>query len=405
MGPNTKCSRLLALTFLAALLAACGAGEPRRGESAWSGTIDTLENGAIHIRNPAEGIWDRATAWRLEEELRIGVDDGDGPELFGRIADIAVDAYGRIYILEGQAQEIRVFDADGNFLRTIGRRGEGPGEFQGAAALLWGPDGHLWVVDPNNARYSVFDTTGAYLTMYRRTSGMHMIPWPGGMDARGYLTDITLDPTGGGSAFRTALVTYRFEDQDPVPVDTIRPPEYDGDYFELRSESSFTRASIPFAPRMVWRYDPSGSLWSGLTDRYRLIVQDLSGDTTRIIERPFDPLPVSSADREEALERMNWFTAQGGKLDASRIPRTKPAFQSFFTDPHGYLWVTPTTSKDETGRRFDIFDPDGRYLGSILNDFASTSYAPVIIGDRFYTVTTDEFEIPYLIRARIIGRE
>lgn len=405
MRPTAKRSQLLALTSLAALLTACGAGEPRMGESGWSGTIDTLENGAIHIRNPAQGIWDENTAWRLEEELRIGVDDGDGPELFGRIADIAVDAYGRIYILEGQAQEIRVFDADGTYLRTIGRKGGGPGEFQGANALLWGPEGHLWVVDPRNARYSIFDTTGVYLTMHRRTSGMHMVPWPGGLDEGGRLTDVILDPTGSGPSFNFALVTYRFEEQGAIPVDTIRLPEYDGEYFELRSESSFTRTSIPFAPQLIWRYDPHGLIWSGLTDRYRLVVQNLSGDTTRIIERPFEPIPVSSAEREEAIEGLEWFTAQGGKIDLSRIPRTKPAFQSFFTDPDDFLWVTPTTSKDATGHHFDIFDSDGRYLGRIESDFVSASYAPVIIGDRFYTVTTDEFEIPYLIRARIIGRE
>ena len=123
-------------------------------------------------------------------------------------------------------------------------------------------------------------------------------------------------------------------------------------------------------------------------------------------ERPDDqPHHRSAEEREEAIEGLEWFTKQGGKFDASRIPRTKPAFHNFFTDPDGYLWVMPTTTAAEKGHRFDIFDPDGHYLGPIVADFSSSSYSPLIIGDSFYTVTRDELEIPYLVRARIVGRE
>ena len=54
---------------------------------------------------------------------------------------------------------------------------------------------------------------------------------------------------------------------------------------------------------------------------------------------------------------------------------------------------------------FDLFDPEGRYLGPVTANFASTSYSPLVIGDRFYTVAQDELEIPYLVRARIVGKE
>jgi sugar lactone lactonase YvrE len=396
---------VLATVCLAAILTACAAGE-RTTTGNWTGTIDTLANGAVHIQNPATGLWDESTAWHLEEELRIGIDDGVGPDLFGQITDIAVDDYGRIYILEGQAQEIRVFNADGTYLRTIGRQGGGPGEFQRAGALRWDPEGRLWVVDPGNARYSVFDTTGTYLTMARRTSGMQMLPWPGAIDADGNLTDVAMGQAAtSASSLTLALVTYHFDGQDLTPMDTIRLPEYQAEYLEHRTENSFTRAGIPFAPYLAWRYDPSGFLLSGITDRYRFVRHALAGDTTQIIDLPYQPLPVSAEERAEAIERLEWFTNQGGKFDASRIPRTKPAFHNFFTDPDGYLWVMPTTTAAEKGHRFDIFDPDGRYLGPIVADFSSSSYSPLIIGDSFYTVTRDELEIPYLVRARIVGRE
>jgi hypothetical protein len=387
-----------------ATLTACAAGD-RATADHWAGTIDTLANGAIHMQNPATGIWNESTAWRLEEELRIGVDDGVGPDLFGHVSDIAVDDYGRIYILEDQAQEIRVFNPDGSFLRTIGRQGRGPGEFEDAVGLRWGPRGNLWVIDPGNARYAVFDTTGTYLEMARRTSVMNMMPWPGAIDASGNLTDVSLDQDMvTGPPLKILLVTYRFEGQDPVPIDTVRLPDYQEEFFELRTETSFSLAVVPFAPRLVWRYDPRGYLRSGVPDQYRIVRHDPAGDTSQIIDLPFRPLPVSAEERAEAIERLDRFTQRGGKVDLSRIPRTKPAFQNFFTDPDGYLWVMPTTTAAEKGRRFDLFDPDGRYLGPILTGFPSTSYSPLIIGDKFYTVTHDELEIPYLVRARIVGK-
>lgn len=407
-GLNLSRTRLVALTTVGAALAAlaaCGEGE-RVAAGHWGGTIDTLANGAIHIQNPATGIWDETSAWRLEEELRIGIDDGAGPELFGDITDFVVDDYGRIYILEGQAQEIRVFNPDGSFLRTIGRQGRGPGEFENAIGLRWGPRGDLWVIDPDNARYAIFDTAGTYLEMARRASVMTMMPWPGAIDASGNLTDVSLDQDMvTGPPLKIILVTYRFDGQDPVPIDTVHLPDYQEEFFELRTERSFSLAVVPFAPRLVWRYDPRGYLRSGVPDRYRIVRHDPAGDTSQIIDLPFRPLPVSAEERAEAVERLEPFTQRGGKVDFSRIPRTKPAFQNFFTDPDGFLWVMPTTTTAEKGRRFDLFDPEGRYLGPVVAAFTSTSYSPLIIGDSYYTVTQDELEIPYLVRARIVGKE
>src|SRR6185436_3773336 len=69
---------------------------------------------------------------RLVEELRIG--NAADPKLgFSSIGSVAVDREGNVYAFEVQAAEIRVFTPAGRALRTIGRRGDGPGEFQESA--------------------------------------------------------------------------------------------------------------------------------------------------------------------------------------------------------------------------------------------------------------------------------
>lgn len=161
---------------------------------------------------------------------------------------------------------------------------------------------------------------------------------------------------------------------------------------------------VPFTPRLVWHFEPHGALWTAITGDYRITRIDINGDTTRIVERDFRNIPVSAADREDALAAFDWSTAQGGKVDRARIPSTKPAIHSLFTDPDGYLGVQPVTTAEEEGQIVDLFDPDGRYLGELRLPFKLGYFSPLIVGDRLYTITQDEMEVQYVVRARIVEK-
>jgi sugar lactone lactonase YvrE len=383
------------------LLAACGdAGAGRNG--GWAGTIDTLANGVVLVSNPIDGLWAEGAEWRIEEDLRIGSATVEGPELFGSIGALEVDELGRIYVAESQAQEVRVFNADGTYLRTIGQDGGGPGEFAQISGIGWGPDGNLWVMDTRNNRMSVFDTTGAYITSHRRPGGFMILPWPGGFDDHGRVYDMVGVPRDGD--FALAMVRY---DAQMTPMDTFyMPPEEDGDFFELVGEggSSRMRAGVPFSPGPVSRFDPEGYVWMGITDQYRLHRVSFDGDTVRTVAREFEPVSVSAAEHDEALESLDWFTEQGGKIDPSRIPDTKPAFIRPLFDDTGHMWVTATTAEG-VNTTWDIFDPEGRYLGAVVSPVDLAFRSPVFKGDELYAVVTDEMDVPYVIRARIVGRD
>jgi sugar lactone lactonase YvrE len=387
-------------------LAGCG-HEERGSVGHWAGTVDTLASGTIVVRNPAGGMWDEASAWTVVEELRLGTADGDGPELFGSIYDVAVDGAGRIYVLDQQAQEVRVFDAEGAYLRTIGRKGSGPGEFKNPFALHWDSEGRLWVIDPGNARYSVFDTTGTYHSMVRRESHFLRMPWPGGFDAEGRLWDSAMLPETRPGERNEVLVAIRADTVAAVPVDTLRLPVYQGEQFHLSNTEGirFTTVNVPFSSQLAWHFEATRQrLWSATTDRYRITLQNARGDTLRIIERAHEPVPVTAEERTMVIEELAWFTKQGGQIDASRIPSIKPALQGFFTDDQGYLWVEPTAPSEEAGRVLDVFDPEGRYLGRVRLPFLAGYFRPLIVGDRIYAITQDELEVPYVVRARIVGR-
>src|SRR5690606_26450613 len=104
-----------------------------RVQRAGTAQIDTLPDGRIEVTNSGAPAWAPGSEWRLVQDLRLGTENTAGPEQFNRIAALLADSLGMIYVLDLLAQEIRVFDSTGVFSHTIGRKGEGPGEFTDAA--------------------------------------------------------------------------------------------------------------------------------------------------------------------------------------------------------------------------------------------------------------------------------
>lgn len=378
------------------LASACG---PPDASAPWTGTIDTLPSGTVVVHNPADGIWSNEAAWRVSEDLRLGAVDAEGPEQFGQVMAIQVDPWGRIYVLDGHAHEIRVFDSTGAYVRAFGREGGGPGELRRPMTMLFDPEGNLRVLDPPNNRISVFDTTGAYRDGPWMAGSFFTTRWPGGYDDQGYFYNFLPD---FGQAFRFLIVRF---DSTLTPLDTIRIPEYEGERFEYTSPDGNNRlqTDVPFAPFQVWLLQPGRVMWEGVNDRYRFISRSLFGnDTLRIIERAYEPVPVSGADRDSALAGLEEFVREGGKIDPSRIPGTKPAYSAFFLDRVGNLWVLPFTETARQDRVVDVFDPEGRYLGRVSLPFELEASPWPIITDRYlYAVTEDDLGVQYVVRGRI----
>ena len=82
---------------------------------------------------------------RLDELWRVGEDE-DGDVIFGQVSDLIVDNDGRLYVADIQARQVSVFSSAGEFLRTLGREGEGPGEFREPRGFVLLPDGLVGVV-------------------------------------------------------------------------------------------------------------------------------------------------------------------------------------------------------------------------------------------------------------------
>ncbi len=403
---HVRIVRVVSLAIACSMVNGCGGDS----EGDRQVRVDTLESGAIVVRNGTEGAWSSGEAWRAVEVTRIGPADAADPVfLFGDVWDVSLDGLGRIYVLDRQSNDVRVFDQTGRHVRTLGREGGGPGEFRNPIGLDWGPEGNLWVVDVGNARYTVFDTAGNYLDSFRREIGGWGYPWGGAFDGAGRLYEPSYyrDPTTGES--KRGYISHDVSD-GVIARDTFDLPYYEASesYYRIEVEGGVTVVGIPFAPQLRWRFDGSNGIWFGVNDTYRLYRRDLGGDTVRIVEKPADPVPVEEHDREAVRERFAQFGEQAVNAIVARMPVVKPAFEIFVVDDRDFLWVvrTSTTQQDRSVRdvTFDVFDPEGRYLGPVAVD-VGTYPPPRIMGDHIVGVVRDEFDTPCVVLHRIEGRQ
>ena len=103
-------------------------------------------------------------------------DDGTGPlkdvepplppedGLFRQVTDVAWDAEGNIYISDGYVNSrVAKVDKDGNWLKSWGEPGHGPGQFDTPHSIAVDAQGQVYVADRGNHRIQVFDGSGKFL--------------------------------------------------------------------------------------------------------------------------------------------------------------------------------------------------------------------------------------------------
>jgi len=123
--------------------------------------IETVD-GVRVVHNEKGGLWGKSPKVSLELVRKIGDIDTDDEHLaFNYPSDIAVDKEGNIYILDAGNARIQKFGPDAKYLSTIGRKGQGPGEFVMPGSIAFDKDGNLVVADSRQSRIHVIVGGGA----------------------------------------------------------------------------------------------------------------------------------------------------------------------------------------------------------------------------------------------------
>ena len=389
------------------------------GERSWEGTV-TDSAGIALVQNPATPLWDDGEEWTVTEDLKIGSVAGEPEYQFGMLAFIEVGDDGSMYAVDVQGQELRAYDADGNYLRTIAEAGDGPGEVgQGTMFVFDDHRGGLVVPDLGNQRVNRYGSDG-------EPRGSFPIALQAGMPTRWAVDHegrVVAQLRGMNVQGMSAL-----EEGDPIVaydttgavVDTLAMlPK--GQTLAGATEERFSM--VLFAPEPVWDIDADGSIYYALNSEYRIKVNDVEGNLVRIFTREVDRKPVEESDRNAILRAMREQYQQFGLPPAQVEPLMEgigfadfyPAFGQLLLGPGETGWVQRIRSardmaqgaeegfefdpQDIGSPQWDVFDREGRYLGVVT---LPDRFAPVNVhGDKLYGVWRDELDVQYIMRLKV----
>ena len=368
MMPNVHFARRLCLL---AAVAGCG-GSDERG-----GTSTTTDSAGVRIVTSTATVWgDRAPRIDSVPVIRIGAEQA-GPYQFSFVHQGLLMDDGQIAVVELSANEVRLFDRSGRHLRTVGRTGKGPGEFQVISGLFRYPGDSLAAFDPTERRLTIFPRAGGEPRVVRSQAEART---RGRLDVFGGLGTGQLVLYNPGSGFRPDLEPGL--QWDTTEIVMLNPADGAArSIARLPSRQQFilpggnTRVLAP-AHGAIQAVAEDGFYWA-TSDRYEIRFFGPDGTLRRIGRRPVEPIPVVPAmvdawiatnleevrqrEGERAVPRYRQQYAEGSFGD--RVP----LFDRAFVDAGGRLWVGAAVwpERETAPRRWSIFGEDGVWLGDV----------------------------------------
>ena len=350
----------------------------------WAGS-EVMKDGVLHVINPATPATSPTTE-KAAELWRAGGDDEDDV-LFGLIVGVAVDGDGNVYLLDSQINVVHVFSPEGEFLREIGREGEGPGEFrrpedlfltgQGNIAVMQGMPGKIVQLSPAG------DPLGNYPLPRQDDGGMMMLT--GGAPAGDQVVLSTQDFVQGDGGFSVIRKLVRVNSEGRVTAtykeSTSETDMANFDYDERRDAQMLFAAS---SDGRVFVHDG----W----DEYRINAFDPGGALERVIEREYEPRKRSEEELEDNKPRAFMQNDEGAREIPAVVSETDRSVRGIYARPGGSLWVVSSRGAGDnpegTMAVFDVYDAKGRFVQQITIEgeanFTEDNY--YFAGDRLVIV-------------------
>ena len=349
--------------------------------------------------------------YTFDVTLRIGGPDApDEAQFYERVAQTLAEAdgAGNIYILDDGNHRVQIFDAQGNFLRSVGSEGEGPGEFSMPARLSVNKAGQFAVFDMGQQRISVFDASGELLRDQL---------------VNGMVGSLELRDDG------SLLVTSRGDRVQAFGSDGAElwsygtSPGMQGRHIEIETDFQTVASRLGASP--------AGSVLRATKGEYGVLRLNASGDPMEVFARkmerqPFEmPAPPEDGDDEGGEpvvvmirrdggdgggagggggEARSWSADAGNgetmtfDMDdlSSMMPEFAPDVRGLLVWPDGRSWVI--TAEDDGDRMVtDEWSADGRYLRRFGVPKTWQSFGVGSDG-RLYAVTHDEDGYPIVNR-------
>ena len=359
MKTKTNINLIILLLPVFIILASC-----EQQKSEWQGTIEEV-NGVTVVKNPKEPMYGE-NVFSLEEELTIGEADGKEEYMFSRIKSISVDEKERIYVLDYGEGHIKIFNKKGDYVQTVGEKGQGPGEMIAPVTMVISNQNEIVVHDRTNRRLNFYSLDGAFIKSLST--------------AEVSLVDFNINSKGNiiGQLVKREKKEQFFE-----------LCKFDSDFNLLLIYGSFPypferQTSKAFESTLCWTVSKDDNIVYGYPDKkYEFGVFHSQGKIIRKINKKYNPLKIPKDIKNRIRERTEGI--QGGlKLE---IPKYYPPYGWVSLDDEDRIFVqTWEETEDGIGYYYDVFNSEGKYIAKVKLKY----FLRVWKKRKLYVVESDE---------------
>jgi len=354
----------------------------------WKGATETRD-GIDYVMNPSEGMTGPVTI-TPQELWRIGGDSESDEEFFGVINQMATDPDGNVYLLDRQLSEVKVFSPAGEYLRTIGREGEGPGEFRQALDMFFLPDGNLGVLQLAPGRIVMLTPDGEPVgdhPLPENEDGATSTLVSGSCLGENILLVVSENaPQDGKVDITRALIMVDSEGNEIKRLlSSVRELEFVNFTFTETVWRTFDNR---------WRVGPADNLYAAeeYLD-YAISVWDSEGNKKRVITREYEHWNRTDAQKEEMHDLFDALLQNQLPQYKIEISPHDPDITSIYPREDGTMWVlsshgTRNLSEGTMGT-FDVFDSEGRFIRQVtlMGEGEPIKDSYFFLGDRLFVVT------------------
>jgi len=349
--------------------------------------------------------------WTVEDPiLRIGEVEGEPAYLFGDVADVLWHPNGCVFVADEQAQEVRVFTREGAHVRTVGKRGDGPGEFRDLSYMSLGPGDSVVVWDGRLSRITMLTAEGAVARtatvrweLYNSLHGLHRVA-DDLYAMTSSLTSFDIEETPG-LLVRPEKPIYLINSRGEISQLGTFPT------FEVEShleDGTFTWGSAPFG-RSISVAAGAGNVYVGTQEQLEYRVYTPERRLVRIVRGPPQDLRVGDElkarywefHENRILETPRQRREFADEVANTRFPASRAAFTRLLVDAELNVWLKEGASgEDLRPRSWFVFSPEGVLLGRVA---MPERFVAIEIGsDYVLGVWRDELRVPYVEIRRLV---
>lgn len=325
------------------------------------------------ISNPKFPIYKNGIKLRIvfKEELSIGQIEGDENYMFFAGISLNTDDEGNFYVTDYDKSSILKYSPDGNFILAIGRKGQGPGEFQSVSVARFDKDGFLYVTDIINHRISFFNKDGEFIRQIPLSERFIDLYINSNGDYVAKKFGMTQDEKTRKQISVFGLFDSELEMINEIYTDEMEMPLLSGsDEASIVQYLANSYSILVFKPQGWLVLDENDLTYFGYPDDYEINIYSQQGKLQKIIKRDYEPFRINKKDKEFYIKYIGESLSSSGNipqgtfkkaLEKMKFPQYKPAFQKFILMENGWLFVIVDSIPYEYAL-IDLFDQKGKYI-------------------------------------------